>query len=64
MRVEYGSAAPNSLSDAMNTIITHWSAITDHGVMAGKVAVGRRDGRPMSTAERTAPLSDLAQSEV
>jgi hypothetical protein len=41
------AAAPNfydpivnpALSGSMNTIITHWSAITGHDVKAGKVAV-------------------------
>jgi hypothetical protein len=38
-RAFYDPTAPNSLSGAMNTIITHWSAITGHDVKAGKVAV-------------------------
>jgi hypothetical protein len=38
-RAFYDPTAPNQLSDAMNKIITHWSAITGHDVKAGKVAV-------------------------
>ncbi|MFZ0134393.1 MAG: hypothetical protein WAK95_17785 [Desulfobacterales bacterium] len=38
-RAFYDPTAPNNLSGAMNTIITHWSAITGHDVKAGKVAV-------------------------
>lgn len=38
-RAFYDPTDPNSLSGAMNTIITHWSAITGHDVKAGKVAV-------------------------
>jgi hypothetical protein len=38
-RAFYDPTVPNSLSGAMNTIITHWSAITGHDVKAGKVAV-------------------------
>lgn len=38
-RTFYDPTVPNQLSDAMNKIITHWSAITGHDVKAGKVAV-------------------------
>ena len=38
-RAFYDPTAPNQLADRMNTIITHWSAITGHDVKAGKVAV-------------------------
>jgi hypothetical protein len=38
-RAFYDPTVPNNLSGAMNTIITHWSAITGHDVKAGKVAV-------------------------
>jgi hypothetical protein len=38
-RAFYDPTFPNSLSDTMNKIITHWSAITGHDVKAGKVAV-------------------------
>jgi hypothetical protein len=38
-RAFYDPTVPNQLSDAMNKIITHWSAITGHDVKAGKVAV-------------------------
>lgn len=38
-RAFYDPTAPNQLADAMNKIITHWSAITGHDVKAGKVAV-------------------------
>jgi hypothetical protein len=38
-RTFYDPTTPNQLSDAMNKIITHWSAITGHDVKAGKVAV-------------------------
>ena len=38
-RAFYDPTFPNNLSGAMNTIITHWSAITGHDVKAGKVAV-------------------------
>jgi hypothetical protein len=29
----------NNLSDTMNKIIIHWSALTGHDIKAGKVAV-------------------------
>ena len=38
-RAFYDPTFPNNLSGAMNTISTHWSAITGHDVKAGKVAV-------------------------
>jgi len=38
-RAFYDPTVPNNLSNAMNKIITHWSAITGHDVKAGKVAV-------------------------
>lgn len=38
-RTFYDPTVPNQLSDRMNKIITHWSAITGHDVKAGKVAV-------------------------
>lgn len=38
-RTFYDPTVPNQLSDEMNKIITHWSAITGHDVKAGKVAV-------------------------
>jgi hypothetical protein len=38
-RALYDPTAPNQLADAINLIITHWSAITGHDVKAGKVAV-------------------------
>jgi hypothetical protein len=38
-RAFYDPTVPNQLADAMNKIITHWSAITGHDVKAGKVAV-------------------------
>jgi hypothetical protein len=38
-RAFHDPAFPNPLSGSMNTIITHWSAITGHDVKAGKVAV-------------------------
>jgi hypothetical protein len=38
-RAFYDPTAPNNLSNAMNTIITHWSAITGRDMKAGKVAV-------------------------
>jgi hypothetical protein len=38
-RAFYDPTVPNNLSDTMNKIITHWSAITGHDVKAGKVAV-------------------------
>ncbi len=38
-RTFYDPTVPNQLADAMNKIITHWSAITGHDVKAGKVAV-------------------------
>ena len=38
-RTFYDPTVPNQLSDFMNKIITHWSAITGHDVKAGKVAV-------------------------
>jgi hypothetical protein len=38
-RAFYDPTAPNSLSDKMDKIITHWSAITGHDMKAGKVAI-------------------------
>jgi hypothetical protein len=38
-RTFYDPTVPNQLADAMNKMITHWSAITGHDVKAGKVAV-------------------------
>jgi hypothetical protein len=38
-RAFYDPTFPNNLSDCMNKITTHWSAITAHDVKAGKVAV-------------------------
>jgi hypothetical protein len=38
-RTFYDPTVPNQLSDTMNKIITHWSAITGHDVKASKVAV-------------------------
>jgi hypothetical protein len=55
-RAFYDPTVPNSLSGAMNTIITHWSAIAGHDVKAGKSPSGRREGRPMPAAERAVPL--------
>lgn len=37
-RAFYDPAAPNTLANAMNTIITHWSLITGRDMKAGKVA--------------------------